>query len=329
MPGSSPGPRTDREPRRQRAQPRGSSRTPGFMIPAGSSASLAAPSPSRNRPGTSRRYQGAWSRPTEWWWVIVPPSARIASEAAALIGVPLLELGAGPARRVDGVVGRRPVRVDVREAAGEGAAAALAVHRVADRRADAVVELREAIPRDRGLERLVDEAEPRHRVADVRPAQEGRAPRRGRVGAALLGLRLPTVLAADLERAGEPGLELVVGRLEAEHEDRARAVAAAGEERLVVVEQPAVARVQAGLGHESGGLRGVLEAREVHRGAGPERGAALEAHPGLGDDAERSLRAAEEAVRGRARRRRPAGGASRARRAASPRAAPGRTRRCG
>ena len=29
-----------------------------------------------------RVYQGMWSRPTAWWWVMVPPASMIASETA-------------------------------------------------------------------------------------------------------------------------------------------------------------------------------------------------------------------------------------------------------
>ena len=41
-----------------------SARTPGFMIPAGSSARLAAASAAPKRAGRWARYQGMWSRPT-------------------------------------------------------------------------------------------------------------------------------------------------------------------------------------------------------------------------------------------------------------------------
>ena len=55
---------------------------PGFMIPAGSQRSLTARRASRPTP-TSASIQGAWSRPTAWWWVSVPPAASRASVAAA------------------------------------------------------------------------------------------------------------------------------------------------------------------------------------------------------------------------------------------------------
>ena len=68
-----PSPRTDAQ---------AGSSLPGFMIPAGSSGCLAARSTSIPRPPTSAAIQGAWSRPTAWWCVIVPPLATIASQAA-------------------------------------------------------------------------------------------------------------------------------------------------------------------------------------------------------------------------------------------------------
>ena len=46
--------------------PAGCSKTPGFMIPAGSSSAFAPPSASVNSCGTSRRYHRRWSRPTAW-----------------------------------------------------------------------------------------------------------------------------------------------------------------------------------------------------------------------------------------------------------------------
>ena len=52
------------------------------MIPAGSRRSLAAASTPTPSSPTSSVIQGAWSAPTAWWWVIVPPLATIASHAA-------------------------------------------------------------------------------------------------------------------------------------------------------------------------------------------------------------------------------------------------------
>src|SRR6185312_5634256 len=49
-------------------QGRASSRTPGFITPAGSSACLAPRSAAAKGSGRWRSYQGRWSRPTAWWW---------------------------------------------------------------------------------------------------------------------------------------------------------------------------------------------------------------------------------------------------------------------
>src|SRR5439155_5238991 len=63
----------------------GSISAPGFMMPAGSTAALAARSARAKGSGRWRSYHGRWSRPTAWWWVIVPPWRRSASLAACLI----------------------------------------------------------------------------------------------------------------------------------------------------------------------------------------------------------------------------------------------------
>ena len=60
------------------------SSTPGFMMPAGSSAALAPLSAAAKMSERWRSYQGMWSRPTAWWWVMVPPASMIASETAFL-----------------------------------------------------------------------------------------------------------------------------------------------------------------------------------------------------------------------------------------------------
>src|SRR5688572_16946099 len=48
----------------------GSIRTPGFRMAAGSTAAFAARRAAANGSGRWRSYQGRWSRPTAWWWVI-------------------------------------------------------------------------------------------------------------------------------------------------------------------------------------------------------------------------------------------------------------------
>ena len=88
-----------------------------------------------------------------------------------------------------------------------------------------------------------------------------------------------------------------VGGLEAEDEDRARAVAAAGEEGLDAIEQAAVRRTEAGARDRPRRLDRILEALEEHGRARAELRPLLQPDPGAGDDAERALRAAEEALR--------------------------------
>ena len=139
--------------------------------------------------------------------------------------VPLLQLLAGPAGRVDRVIGRGAVGVHVGETARDHAAAARQAHRLPGGRQHTLVEFPEAIPGDGGLEGLADQPEPDQAVAQVPAAQERSPPGRGRVvfpladDAAMAG--------ADLQRPGQPRPQLVVRGLEAEHENRLRSVAAA------------------------------------------------------------------------------------------------------
>ena len=162
--------------------------------------------------------------------------------------VPLLELVAAPGRGEHGEVGRRAVRIGVREPAGDPC----------PRRAPRAVRSRtsstkavEAVPGDRGLEGLGEDAAGDQRVAQVGHLQEGVAPGVGRAVAAArarLVRELAAVVAAELGGAGHPGVERVVGRLEAEHEQRPALRRRAGERGLARVEQAAVGGVQPGLG---------------------------------------------------------------------------------
>ena len=87
-----------------------------------------------------------------------------------------------------------------------------------------------------------------------------------------------------------------MGGLEAEHEDGGRAVAGAGGLGLERVEEAAVGRVEAGLGELADGLGAPLERVEADA-AGELRGRPrAHADPGLGDHAERALRADQEPV---------------------------------
>ena len=64
--------------------PSSSSSDPGLSTPAGSNVAASARSAViPTAPFSAARY-GAWSRPTPCWWLIVPPPATIAAEAAAL-----------------------------------------------------------------------------------------------------------------------------------------------------------------------------------------------------------------------------------------------------
>ncbi len=133
-------------------------------------------------------------------------------------------------------------------------------------RFDALVEGGEAIPRDRRLERLREHADRDEHVAHVGGAEERLAPGADGVCPAAVGsprrrrraARLghdAAVLGADLERPRERVVDRMVGRLEAEHEQRVAAVAGHRHRRLARVDQAAVGRVEPGLRERAHALR--------------------------------------------------------------------------
>ena len=211
----------------------------------------------------------------------------------------LLELGSPPRRRDHRVVGRRAVGIHVREADGDLALAARCrAHRLGRRAHHLFVERREAVPGDRGLEGLLEDAGGEHGVAQVGRAQERFAPGAGSALAARAArlVPAPAAAAAELERPLQPRPDLVVGRLEAEHEEVGAAVAGQHHPRLAPVDQPAVGGIQPRLGDRAHRVRALLEGREAHRHRRPVDRLGLHAHPCLGDDAERPLRPEQQAV---------------------------------
>ena len=164
----------------------------------------------------------------------------------ALDRPPLLDQRAMPAERVEREIGRGPVGIDMGEAAGDFALDAGRLENGAlGRGLDRVVERFEALPGDRGLERVVDDPGRRQKFARIGHADEGVAPEaRGafamRVDAA--GLGDAAVVGATFERALHPGVERMVARFEGEHHDRDRAVGGAGVVGLRGIEDAAVRR---------------------------------------------------------------------------------------
>ncbi len=121
----------------------------------------------------------------------------------------------------------------MREAARHLPAAADAAERVLGGADDRGVECREAVPGDRGLERLADDTHADQGVAEVGRVEEGAPPgARGAVAIALraaargarAGGHAAAVVAGAFERAFHPCVERMVGRLERdeEHGDVAR-----------------------------------------------------------------------------------------------------------
>jgi hypothetical protein len=226
--------------------------------------------------------------------------------------LPLGQLVAAPGGRQHREVRRRAVRIDVREPARDGPVTSERLPRAFAYRPD---ELVEAIPGHCGLERLGEDPGCDEGVAQVGHLKEGVAPgglrvaaparaRRGGVAArprrAAIGrrplLRTAAVVLAQLERAGHPWLELVVRRLEAQHQQGASVRRGPGERRLARVQQPAVRRVEAGLRQGAHRLRTGLERVEPDGRGLPEARRVLDTHPGLGDHAEDPLGADQHAV---------------------------------
>ena len=229
---------------------------------------------------------------------------------------PLLDLAAAPAGREHGVVGRRAVGIDVREAARHAAAPTHAGDGVARRLHHLGMELLEAVPGDGRLEGLGDHGGAHQHVAQVGSVQEGVAPGAGGAfaGAFLAAarragpLRHPAAaVAAELERARHRGIGRVIGGLEAEHQQGGVAAAGAGVRRLQRdraagssrgAGPTARARAPPAAARAKPSAPGKRDARR-----GPEAGPLLEPHPGFDDDPERSLGADPEAIRARPRAR--------------------------
>ena len=238
---------------RRRAR-HGSIRTPGLRMPAGSTAALAARRAAAKGSGRWRSYQGRWSRPTAWWWRdrAAPGGDRLGGRRLDL--VPLGQLVAAARGREHGEVGRRTVGIDVGEPARHDPVTS---ERLPCPFAHGADELLEAVPRDRGLEGLDEDARGDERVAEVGRLEEGVAP--GGLGRAARPRGTSPAVARrprgprTARARGSSRAELVVGGLEAEHQQRGRRPLGralgrrAGQGGLLAVEQPAVRRVEAGL----------------------------------------------------------------------------------
>ena len=165
------------------------------------------------------------------------------------------------------------------------------------------VEGLEAVPGDGALEGVVEDAGGGQRLAQIGRLDEGLAPGALSAGpvVALVGLEFAFVVGAAFERAGEPGLDRMVGGFEVQHQEVEGAVARAGDLGLVAVHQAAVRGIEPGLGDRAHGGDRVLEGGEAHRAGGPVGGPVLKPHPGFGDDAEGALGADQQAVGARPR----------------------------
>ena len=196
----------------------------------------------------------------------MPPAARIASDGGALDRQPLLELLAAARRREDREVGRGAVGVDVREAAGDPAALARAPRAWRRRPPRGSGQ---ALPGDRGLERVRRARRGHERVAQVGHAQEGVAParRRSRRRAARRARRRARGRARAPARArGRRDGRWTQSRARARRGRRRPRRSA----RLQRVDEPAVGGPQAGLDDRAHGL-GAGQRSAAKRTARPAR----------------------------------------------------------
>src|SRR5262245_26371429 len=142
---------------------------------------------------------------------------------SGLDGGPLLELGATTARGHYRVVGCRPIRVDVREAARHLAAATHVTDRVAGDSHHGFVKRGYASPGGGRPEGPAPHAGRDEGVAEIGRIEEGAAPGTGRTlasalvrraGAAGIGWHPPSVIARALEGACHPGIQAMIRGLE-------------------------------------------------------------------------------------------------------------------
>ena len=84
-----------------------------------------------------------------------------------------------------------------------------------------------------------------------------------RAGARQLHRRAALKIGADLNCAGEPCVELVVGRFERDDQQAARSIAGRAEERLALIQQTAIRGPQPALGDRASSTPCILEALEL------------------------------------------------------------------
>ena len=135
------------------------------------------------------------------------------------------------------------------ETAGDEPLAASLLHRAGGLRQHRLVKLLEALPGDRALEGLRQHAHGDERVSQVGRAQEGVPPAGARLVAAL-GCAIPcaSVIPATSERELEPVPDVVMGGLEAEHQQGVGAVAGTRQCGLAGIDEAAIRRVKPCLG---------------------------------------------------------------------------------
>ena len=120
----------------------------------------------------------------------------------------------------------------------------------------------------------------------------------------------------ELDGAGHPGVDRMVGGFEGEDQQALLVGVDAVGSGLVIVDDAQVRWVEPGLRHGANRPRGGEKIGEAEHGVGAEARPPLQPHPRLGDDSERALGADHHPVGARAGARSPAGGATPSRRRA-------------
>ncbi len=218
-----------------------------------------------------------------------------------------LNLGPRPAHAFKGKVGGRTVGVDVGEPAGYPPAAAYPVQRFLQRIPYRAVHFVPPVPGDGRFQGFGHQPHAHGGVALVGCVDEGVAPGPHRLGTAGLfaaavddSYLVFTYGAAAVAGDGDYLAHLLaLGEfrgLKTQHQDGVGAIRTQGVLRLAGVQQAAVGRPQLGLDDLPHRLAASLEGREGNGRGSPEAGPGLDAHPRLGDDAQRPFAAQHQAV---------------------------------
>ena len=159
--------------------------------------------------------------------------------------------------------------------------------------ADGRVKSLEPVPCHRGFECVVDDRKRHGQFPSIGHADEGRAP--GKCGALVFVLAAAMIL-DEFDGSHHPRLDRMIGQFEAEHQKRFLEIIDAVDAGLLIVDHPKIGWVEAGLGDGANRFRRCKNIGKAEDGTAAEARPRLQAHPCLGNDAERPFRADHHAV---------------------------------